>query len=154
MLPESIYHADECETFGAAVLPSIIQGRGDEQAQYRKQVEEGIPLGKGYYLRCFPVWFSFRGNFNVQLSTALSVAAGASLRSNQAPVSYTHLSEEFLSLSALPANEQMAVRGMNLALTSIEGFKQVNITVEGEAYEPVAATLGTGSGSEYLNTMP
>ncbi len=64
------------------------------------------------------------------------------------------VSEEFLSLSALPANEQMAVRGMNLALTSIEGVKQVNITVEGEAYEPVAATLGTGSGSEYLNTMP
>lgn len=84
MLPESIYHEAECETFGAAVLPSIIQGRGGEQAQYRKQVEEGIPLGKGYYLRCFPVWFSFRGNFNVQLSTALSVAAGASLRSSQA----------------------------------------------------------------------
>ena len=63
------------------------------------------------------------------------------------------LSREFLSLAALPANEQQTIRGINLALVGVDGIEQVELTVEGEPYEPVAATLGTGINTQYLNTM-
>ena len=82
MLPESIYHALECEEYTKKLLPRYIPGNDARKEEYRRQVEQGIPLGKGYYLRCFPVWFSFRGNFNVQLSSALTVAAGAKVRNH------------------------------------------------------------------------
>jgi len=63
------------------------------------------------------------------------------------------LSKEFLTLAALPANEQQAIRGINLSLIGVEGIEQVELTVEGELYEPVAETLGTGINTQYLNTM-
>ena len=64
------------------------------------------------------------------------------------------LSKEFLTLSALPANEKMAIRGLDLALVGVQGIKKVKITVAGAPYEPVAETLGTGDATTYLNTMP
>lgn len=35
---------------------------------YEQQVKAGVPLGEGYYLRRFPVWFGFRGNNAITLS--------------------------------------------------------------------------------------
>ena len=73
---------------------------------------------------------------------------------DQNGIATVDFSEEFLSLSALPASEQLAIRGLNLTLTGIDGVQQVAITVEGEPYEPTAATMGTNSGGRtYLNTM-
>ena len=42
-------------------------------------MQKGISLGKGFYLRRVPVWFSFRGNLNVLLSQATALAAAANV---------------------------------------------------------------------------
>jgi len=74
---------------------------------------------------------------------------------DQSGTATVDFSEEFLALSALPASEQLALRGLNLTLSAIDGVKKVAITVEGEPYEPVAATMGSGTAKDnYLNTMP
>jgi len=47
---------------------------------FRAQVLEGMPLGDGWYLRAFPVWFARRGNYGVLLSQAKALSAAAHLR--------------------------------------------------------------------------
>jgi hypothetical protein len=51
---------------------------------YRKQVLTGIPLGKGHYLRLFPVWMDYRGHFGTILPQAQALAAAGLLRNDQA----------------------------------------------------------------------
>ena len=43
-----------------------------------------MALGDGYYLRHFPVWFDFRGNYGVMLSQTLALATAAQLRGDAA----------------------------------------------------------------------
>lgn len=81
VIPSGVYHVDEAKDGSTRLLSNhpLMQQRGTEEIQkgYRALVEKGFPLGKGYYLRVYPVWFSFRGNYNVMLSdgkAALSVA--------------------------------------------------------------------------------
>jgi hypothetical protein len=50
------------------------------RASYRAQVLSGMPMGDGWYLRNFPVWFARRGNFGILLSQAKALAATARLR--------------------------------------------------------------------------
>jgi hypothetical protein len=47
---------------------------------FRKQVLTGIPLGKGHYLRMFPVWMDYRGHFGTILPQAQALASAARLR--------------------------------------------------------------------------
>lgn len=49
-----------------------------------------------------------------------------------------NFSEEFMTLSAVPALENMALRGLRLALTRFEGIEDVTVAVEGIPYEPTA----------------
>lgn len=52
-------------------------------ARDRQQIENGIRLGEGVYLRRFPVWGDFRGNLGVLLSQATAAAhAGQLLESD------------------------------------------------------------------------
>jgi len=76
------------------VLPAYVYRLGDETKEvpdsgalhgaardaYREQVLAGLPMGDGWYLRIFPVWFARRGNFGVLLSQAKALAASARLR--------------------------------------------------------------------------
>lgn len=50
---------------------------------FRDQVLEGMPMGDGYYLRAFPVWFARRGNFGVLLSQAKALSTVAHLRGDR-----------------------------------------------------------------------
>ena len=77
MLPEGIYHENEAEDYPEITLGNIIMGDEENLKSFKNQVHNGIALGKGYYLRRYPVWFSFRGNENVLLSQALAAAAAA-----------------------------------------------------------------------------
>jgi len=52
------------------------------QESFRQQVLQGIPLGKGNYLRLFPVWMDYRGHFGTILSQAQANAWGAKLRND------------------------------------------------------------------------
>lgn len=77
MLPEGIYHENEAIDYPEETLAGIIAGDEENLRSFKQQVHNGIALGKGYYLRRFPVWFSFRGNLNVMLSQAAALAAAA-----------------------------------------------------------------------------
>ena len=79
MLPAGIYHTDEAEHFAAMIQPMHPMMQIPDLAGYRNQVIRGIPLGSGFYLRCFPVWISFRGNTHVQMSESVNVAIAARL---------------------------------------------------------------------------
>ena len=80
MLPEGVYFADEAERFPEETFKSIIWADDLALPGFRPQVEQGIVCldrKRGVYLRAFPVWFSFRGNCNVQLSEAVAAASAA-----------------------------------------------------------------------------
>jgi hypothetical protein len=69
------------------VLPSSIYTDKDylqvpesRQESFRLQVLNGIPLGKGYYLRIFPVWMDYRGHFGTILPQAQALNYAARLR--------------------------------------------------------------------------
>ena len=65
------------------LIPEKPAWRQLEQASrevYTEQVRHGIPLGPDYFLRRFPVWFDFRGNFSVLLSQAKALSTAGHLR--------------------------------------------------------------------------
>lgn len=68
MLPAGIYHiseAEDRETF------EVIHPHAEfevDRKNYIEQLENGISLENGYYIKIFPVWFSYRGNSAIQLS--------------------------------------------------------------------------------------
>jgi hypothetical protein len=51
---------------------------------FRKQVLTGVSLGKGHYLRMFPVWMDYRGHFGTILPQAQALASAAHLRGDLA----------------------------------------------------------------------
>lgn len=83
IIPSGVYHEDEAKlglkTFANHPMMEIEEGLEEE---YREMVRKGFPLGKGYYVRVYPVWFSFRGNYNVMLSEGKSMSSISLLRNN------------------------------------------------------------------------
>jgi len=53
---------------------------GATREAFQQQVLQGMPMGGGYYLKAFPVWFARRGNYGVLLSQAKALATAAQLR--------------------------------------------------------------------------
>ncbi len=87
MLPEGIYHENEARNYPLETKKGIIACDSECLSHHRDQVQHGIPLGKGYYLRRFPVWFSFRGNENVLLSQASALGQAANAVQDEAALS-------------------------------------------------------------------
>lgn len=69
VMPASIYRTDESLSVPA-----------ERQKAFRQQVEQGVPLGQGHYLRRFPVWLNYRGNFGTILPQAQALLSVAHLR--------------------------------------------------------------------------
>ena len=69
LLPASIYSDTE-----------YLKVPESRRASFRQQVLKGIPLGKGHYLRLFPVWMDYRGNFGTILPEAQALVNAAHLR--------------------------------------------------------------------------
>lgn len=70
-----------------SVMPSSVYSDSEylhvpesRQESFRKQVLNGVPLGKGHYLRLFPVWMDYRGHFGTILPQAQALAQAAHLR--------------------------------------------------------------------------
>ncbi|MCI5923238.1 MAG: glycoside hydrolase family 9 protein [Oscillospiraceae bacterium] len=74
MIPAGVYHEDEGENEELFRYNNMGSKYEWEKPNYRPQVHAGRPLGNGFYLRCFPVWFSFRGNAAVTLSAGTGAA--------------------------------------------------------------------------------
>lgn len=68
MLPASIYHIGEADADPELFLNQQAFAHPGMLAEYRAQVENGVALGNGYYLKRFPVWFSYRGNSGLVLA--------------------------------------------------------------------------------------
>jgi hypothetical protein len=73
VLPASIYNDSE-----------YLRTPESRRASFRAQVLQGIPLGKGNYLRLFPVWMDYRGHFGTILPDAQALASAAFLRGDLA----------------------------------------------------------------------
>jgi len=92
------------------VLPSYVYRVGDETKEvadsgalhgatreaYRAQVLAGMPMGEGWYLRAFPVWFARRGNFGILLSQAKALSASARLRGDSDAVDLAHRQAQWI----------------------------------------------------------
>ncbi len=83
LIPAGIYHEDE----GNMPIGKLQNGdrsftQEESHAYYKKLVQQGAPLGNGYYVRTYPVWFSYRGNYNVMLSEAVAMTASSTYRSD------------------------------------------------------------------------
>jgi len=78
VLPAYVYRDDEWQK---AVDGDRYQSNREA---YREQVLNGMPMGAGYYLKAFPVWFGRRGNYGVLLAQAKGLAAAARLRRDEA----------------------------------------------------------------------
>ena len=75
VLPAYVYHERE-----ALQLPDSGMQHLGSRASFLEQVRRGTPLGDGYYLRAFPVWYARRGNYGVLLSQAKALSTAAQLR--------------------------------------------------------------------------
>jgi len=73
LVPSGVYNVDEVKDSVNfyKVQVGIFSGAAND---YKEQLENGVKLDDEHYLRIFPVWFSFRGNAAVQLSTGKSAA--------------------------------------------------------------------------------
>jgi glycosyl hydrolase family 9/cellulase-like Ig domain-containing protein len=92
------------------VLPAYVYRLGDEtrevpdsgalhdatRADYRAQVQAGMPMGEGWYLRAFPVWFARRGNFGVLLSQAKALGVASRLREDSAGLDLAQRQAEWI----------------------------------------------------------
>ncbi len=68
MLPAGIHTMAEIDDRAAfdAIHPTV---QFDvERGNYVRQLQAAIPLGNNNFIRCFPVWFSYRGNSAIHLS--------------------------------------------------------------------------------------
>lgn len=73
LVPSGVYNIDEVKDSVNfyKVQVGIFSGASRD---YKEQLENGFKLDEAHYLRVFPVWFSFRGNAAVQLSTGKAAA--------------------------------------------------------------------------------
>ena len=63
---------------------------------YRAQVQAGMPMGDGWYLRNFPVWFARRGNYGVLLSQTKALSASGRLRGDSAALDLAERQAEWI----------------------------------------------------------
>ncbi len=63
---------------------------------YHQQVLQGMPMGDGYYLRAFPVWFARRGNFGVLLSQAKALSVAARVRNDREAAELAHRQAQWI----------------------------------------------------------
>ena len=85
VMPASIYQADEYR--------SVPESRRES---FRKQVLNGVPLGRGYYLRRFPVWMDYRGHFGTILPQAQALINAAHLRGDLESVTLAQHQAEWI----------------------------------------------------------
>jgi len=106
------------------VLPSSIYRDNDylqvpesRKEYFRRQVLNGIPLGKGNYLRIFPVWMDYRGHFGTILPQAQALNYAARLRGD-------------------PESIKLAIRQMEWVM-GCNPFSQSTMYGEGYDFPPI-----------------
>ena len=72
------------ETDDVKEVPDSGALHGATREAYREMVRAGMPMGEGWYLRAFPVWFARRGNYGVLLSQAKALSTAGRLLGDSA----------------------------------------------------------------------
>ena len=83
MMPAGLYREGEEKDQDSFSRQHLLTGP-ETYGEYLLQLKAGRPLGDGWYLRQFPVWFSFRGNNAVLLSDGKAAAILGRLFKDQA----------------------------------------------------------------------
>lgn len=73
MVPSGVYHIDEVKDSLNFYKVQVGIFKGAEK-DFKEQLENGVKLDDEHYMRVFPVWFSFKGNAAVHLSTGKAAA--------------------------------------------------------------------------------
>lgn len=84
MIPAGVHafgEENDAETFA---LLHLMTTHENDKDNYRAQLEGGVRLNDSYSVKQFPVWFSFRGNAAVQLSSAKAASAIGRLFNDEA----------------------------------------------------------------------
>ncbi|MBP1045013.1 glycoside hydrolase family 9 protein [Enterococcus sp. BWM-S5] len=89
MFASGIYQKDEWQDKDSFYKQHLLVSDEAEES-YQKQLEQGIEVGNGLYIKRFPVWFSFRGNNAILLSMGKSAAVIGRLTNNQALLDMGH----------------------------------------------------------------
>ncbi|HUQ82884.1 MAG TPA: glycoside hydrolase family 9 protein [Gemmatimonadaceae bacterium] len=92
VLPSYVYRV----TDDVKEVPDSGALHGATREAYRAQVQQGMPMGDGWYLRAFPVWFARRGNFGPLLSQAKALSAAARLRGDSAGLDLAQRQAEWI----------------------------------------------------------
>ncbi|HVX66188.1 MAG TPA: glycoside hydrolase family 9 protein, partial [Bryobacteraceae bacterium] len=111
MLANSIFRDDDY-----LQIPERGGWGGMNREGFRRQVLRGVKVGEHHYVRLFPVWFEFRGNYGTMLTQANGIAKAAHLRGN-------------LELAGLAERQLQWVAGRN-------PFVQSTMWGEGYDYAP------------------
>lgn len=74
MIPAGVHRLDEADDEDTFRLMHLMVDFEQERESYRAQLRAGAPLDDERVVRCFPVWFSFRGNTAVQLAMGKNAA--------------------------------------------------------------------------------
>lgn len=69
MVASGVYHRDEPLDKEDFEKQHLLTG-SEIYSDYQKQLDGGMKIDEKWVLKCFPVWFSFRGNTAILLSTA------------------------------------------------------------------------------------
>lgn len=84
MIPAGLYHESEAEYEDTFRIMHLLVDYEAQKVNYRKQLKAGVQLKDGYFVRNFPVWFSFRGNTAIHLAMGKGAAiAGAYLKDEE-----------------------------------------------------------------------
>lgn len=73
MMPAGLYRMEERDD-GESFARQHLETGDEAYRRYAKQLQAGVDVGEGYFLRHFPVWFSFKGNNAVMLSMGKAAA--------------------------------------------------------------------------------
>ncbi|MBO7744468.1 glycoside hydrolase family 9 protein [Paenibacillus sp. MWE-103] len=86
MISSGIYHVDENEDRESFELQHLLVGE-EAKAWYTEQLRQGVRLNDCHYLKRFPVWFSFKGNTAIVLSTGKAASLTGMLLEDQELIS-------------------------------------------------------------------
>ncbi|MDH6363352.1 hypothetical protein M2139_000228 [Enterococcus sp. PF1-24] len=82
MIASGIYHQDEWQDEASFNKQHLLVSE-EAYESYQKQLLQGKQIAEKYYIKRFPVWFSFRGNNGILLSMGESAAIIGQLLNNQ-----------------------------------------------------------------------
>jgi hypothetical protein len=75
MIPAGLFHENEAEDKETFDILHLLVNYDDQKDHYIDQLKQGTNLGDGYYVKNFPVWFSFRGNTAIHLAMGMASAS-------------------------------------------------------------------------------